>query len=268
MSIIETQRIQMDILRCFHSFCTEHALKYSLCAGTLLGAVRHHGFIPWDDDIDVYMPRSDYDVFASLCEKGLSNFPPHICFQDGHSGAFSFSHGKLADTRYHVELEFTEEKAADYIGIDVFPLDGVPENPVKKWLLYRHIMFLRRLLALAYAKPRKGKTKLRAAFKHILSEFVRLMDMHRLADRIDRLCRQYAMKDVSFAAPISSTIYGMREYIPSCDFERLTMLRFVDADFPVFPSYDEYLSRLYGNYMSVPDESNRKRHYLHITKSI
>ena len=264
MSVREIQLAELDILKIFHHFCETHSLRYSLCAGSLLGAVRHGGFIPWDDDVDVFMPRDDYDRLRKLIPSSDVVLSEHYRFLDGLGGGYSFPHGKLVDIRYGVKCEYTEEQNADYLGMDIFPLDGIPDNRLCADLLYKRVHFLRVLLALTKAREGQGKSRLKAVMKKPLQRHVRQIGTDPLARRIDRLCRKQSVRPSGKIAPVSSTVYGPREYLSGGAFDNLDTIRFEDSKFCAFREYDEYLSRLYGSYMDYPPENSRKKHYLRV----
>lgn len=122
----ELKSIELDILLAFHDYCEQKGLSYMLYYGTLLGAVRHQGFIPWDDDIDVVMPRDDYEAFfrSFPCDSSFETIKL-ISYRD-RSSIYPFI--KLVDTRTEVVEDFVDPRYKTGVWIDIFPMDGLPED--------------------------------------------------------------------------------------------------------------------------------------------
>ena len=266
LTLEEIQKAELEILKQFHCFCVDHSLKYSLSAGSLLGLIRHHGFIPWDDDVDVFMPRDDFEIFQNLYYNERRSLPSTILFQNGLRESYPFTHGKLVDRRYGVNLEYVESYQAAFLGIDIFPIDGIPSGKLEKACLYGCVNLLRRLFDLAWSKPGKGKTKAKGVLKYLLKPLARILSADRLSALIDKICRRYTLEGSILGAPVSSTIYGKKEYVPSHAFDDLLLLRFEDSFFYAIRSYHAYLTRIYGDYLIIPDSNQRKKHYLQVTK--
>ena len=125
------QCTQLELLKVFDRFCREHDLHYSLYAGTLLGAVRHKAFIPWDDDLDVCMSRTEYDRFVALWSE--NHHPGYILQNKGNTPAFSQSFTKLRKD-HTTFLQDIEEANAYHTGIfiDIFPIDRIPSGKVSR----------------------------------------------------------------------------------------------------------------------------------------
>ena len=125
----EIQLYLLDILKAVDSFCVKEGIRYSMAYGTLLGAVRHKGFIPWDDDIDLLMPRPDYERFVSMFGKEPGSRYRCLCHKEGVKGdRFVHFFAKVED----VKTKSLQGRGYDYdfgLNIDIFPMDGKPEDP-------------------------------------------------------------------------------------------------------------------------------------------
>ena len=119
ITLDESKRIQLDILQSIHDFCIANNLKYSICGGTLIGAVRHKGFIPWDDDIDIFMLREDYNKFIHDY-KDLSGI--YILHSLENDESYSYPYAKVEDVRTYIEEDVTAGNIG--IAVDVFPVDN------------------------------------------------------------------------------------------------------------------------------------------------
>ena len=133
----EVKQYLLNILVNFDQFCKQNDLTMYLCAGTLLGAVRHHGFIPWDDDIDVCMDRESYNRLVSIAKKDpvFDKYYKVIDFQFGDS---NYPYIKIIDLRTKMSQQFGND-VADYLWIDVFPMDGLPDDEKQQKRLYKKI---------------------------------------------------------------------------------------------------------------------------------
>ena len=126
--------IEIDILKQTLAVIERHGLKYFMLGGTLLGAIRHKGFIPWDDDIDIGMPRTDYNRFIEIAGSELKNpYQIHTCMNE--KGKYSYYFARIENIKIKLEKYATENKTVVPAWIDVFPLDNVPDddNEIRKW---------------------------------------------------------------------------------------------------------------------------------------
>lgn len=142
------QLIDIEILRNVVAILDKNNLQYYMIAGTLLGAVRHHGFIPWDDDIDIAMPRKDYEQFLA---KNSNELPNNLHVKNFRNDSnFKYYITRIVDDRYKViELRNRNSKESiTNISIDIFPIDGVPNNKIKRNIYYLHVLFYRALISL------------------------------------------------------------------------------------------------------------------------
>ena len=248
--IDEIRRIELGILEDVDAFCKARGISYFLCGGTLIGAIRHKGFIPWDDDIDIGMLRPDYDRFIAEYES-----PCHAVRSletDSYVDAFA----KVVDTR---TIVVEDDFAIGGLGIwiDVFPFDGAPGpdfDPhaerdwrwTKKLLRFRNLPFFRPGYT---AKQRLGL---------LLSLPVRLISNRCLAGRLRRIAARYSVAGSPFVGCLVSTYPCRRELLPRAAFDGETPVEFEGRTFPAMSGWREYLASLYGDYMTPPPPEKRK----------
>lgn len=253
----EMREIQLRMLNIFADFCEEHHLRYSLGGGTLLGAVRHKGYIPWDDDIDVMMPRPDYEYlikFFSANNVTLS----HGFNTAGHTWLFS----KMYDDRTII----AGPRPSRSLYIDIFPIDAVAESDDSQlWkmieryprylLSHYHYIFRRRdsgiFQRVFYTFRWIGSLVYHHAFifwnytpKRLFLSFQKEIEKH-------------AFGSTSRSGAIVG-LYLKKEIMPTVVFEEYITLPFEGRHFMCIKNYDSYLRQHYGDYMQLPSEDKRK----------
>jgi lipopolysaccharide cholinephosphotransferase len=245
------QLIELGILQELDRLCQKHGLRYYLAYGTLLGAVRHRGFIPWDDDIDVTMPRSDYNRLAEIC---LSELPSEMRWQsyktDRH---YPLMFGKIlrVDTvmRHALSKDLRFQQS---VYIDIFPIDGIARNSVVA-LVQRFIVRICRIrLSVAMSRVR---------FKRQLVQFIRIIPrgfVVRVLEATTGLVPpDKSGRWVCFGGP-----YGFdRQSFPSTWFGSGTTQVFENLQFVGPLEWNKYLAQLYGDYMTPPPVSARLSHH-------
>ena len=257
LSLEEIQRIELHMFKVFDKFCRKHHLRYSMAGGTLLGAVRHKGFIPWDDDIDIGMPRPDYDRFVSLMRNRLLDGGNIYLLPEKHPKA-AMPYAKLFDKRTYTDFIYATDTGSDCLWIDILPVDGMPEDEKE---LERHMNRLKRLrfiLQLSRAKPGSGTTRLKAALKPLTRPFFKLFPTHVWRDLMNGWARKYDFDKSRFVGIAVWGLYGTGESVKKN--EALMEMEFEGNSFLGTVSYDEYLSGIYGDYMTLPPKEKQIAH--------
>lgn len=226
-----------------------HDIKYSLCAGTLLGAIRHKGYIPWDDDIDVMMPRRDY-------QKMLETFQSNKCtlYHYSKQRNYLISYAKLCDNSTIVEEYDVYE--SDYgVDIDIFPLDFFPDSieESQKWSdKLGRLKDVRTVKNVKFSSHRSfGKNIQLALFRLVAIP----VPMRWIVKRVDMVAQRYAYKTDGFLGNMTNG-YRMKERNPMA--KKLIDVEFEGARYKAIENYDIYLKGLFNDYMKLPPEEKRK----------
>ncbi len=255
----ELREIQVNILQDVLSFCERHSIRCWVVGGTAIGAVRHKGFIPWDDDIDIGMPREDYERFAKLYSRSNERY----AFYDYRIGdGWYLKFGKVFDTKTEtIETKYHSlPKTGVYI--DVFPLDGLSNDYKKAKKISRKArkqcaVGERLFMSITY-EGAIWKKVAKNIYRCIYSKFIRLSTHIR---KFVRLVTKYRFDDSAYVGNLSDGLYGERQIIEKKWLEPVAHLPFENIVVPVPGDYDKYLTRIYGDYMQFPPIEQQKSHH-------
>lgn len=254
--------IQLDLLSAVHDICERQGFRYSLGGGTLLGAVRHKGFIPWDDDIDIMMPRPDYDAFIAYCLSS-DNIPFKIrSFENDKTYVDLSAKIYNPDTVLEDDNICAGEKQ-DGVFIDIFVIDGLGDSYKKAKKAFSATSFKRALLVAAQWK-RFFRSKTHPWYyepaRLIMFALSRFVNKERLFKSV---LKKYCKRDfdkVGFAAAVGGS-YREKEILPREVFTEYVKLPFEGKEFNAIANYDAYLGSIYGDYMQLPPEEKRVSHH-------
>lgn len=260
LDLKEIQQIELSVLLDFDKLARANGLKYSLFAGTMLGAVRHKGFIPWDDDIDITMPRPDYEKLIELCKQPgfLPAYLKLSCFEDG---TLDVPFMKIFDTRTKIVEENYNEGAVKSLWIDIFPMDGLPESLPEKIKYYKKCLFVTKINLAAAAKVGYGTTKAKKIIKAVIVKPVLAIIGRK---RIAGILRKMAIK-----TPYGSTsecglavwgFDGPYQALTIQEYEDLIEMEFEGHKFYCTSAWDKNLKGIFGDYMTLPPEDERPSH--------
>ena len=235
MTSAEVKETIFNTMVYFDKLCRKHNLKYFLAFGTCLGAVRHKDFIPWDDDADVFMDRESYDKLLEIMNKEKSHYKL-LSFKE--SDKYFYPYYKLVDTRTAIREKYLKKIPNLGVYLDIFPLDGMPEDDKESTKVIRKFESLHHRL--------------------ILNNINIAIGTKRLAKKLDELSLKYPVADCKYAG---CTVWlGRRKCFDKTYADELVELPFHGYNFYVPKEYDKYLTRTYGDYMTLPPENKRKVH--------
>ena len=261
----ELQKKQLEILKAFIKVCEKHNLRYFAVGGTALGAIRHHGFIPWDDDIDVGMPVEDYEKFLELQDefKGTPYFIQ--CWKSDPHYIYSFAKLRDSSTTF-IENYYKNHRINHGVWIDVFPISGISDSTTDKNKCKPFLRKFIRQINLSYLGALTRKVHKRTFFKDILLNIVGglfyLFNVnHYRQKKMDKMFKQYPLEKATLAGNFHFFWTGKVEGVNPAFFFDTISVPFEDTHINVVKRYDEYLTCLYGDYMTPPPEKQREGHH-------
>lgn len=245
----------LDILLAVQQVCEKHNLRYYIIAGTLLGAVRHKGFIPWDDDLDIGMPRKDYNLLMQHADEWMPSPFEVVSYETDPDYPLPFA--KIQDA----STTLIERMHLRYLGgiyIDVFPLDGMTSNPLKQRLHFARYFFLKKVQYFLYRDPyRHG---------HGPYSWLPLLcrKMYTLAEVQEKMRRMQSTYDFDSSDLIVDHDDGLKGVMPRSYLGTPTPILFEGKQVMGAENPDAYLSQKYGQYMTIPPGSKQRQHNFHL----
>lgn len=253
----ELKIIQLEILKNVDAFCTTHGIKYFLAYGSAIGAIRHKGFIPWDDDIDIVMLRDDYERFVEL----YNHQPNSVYKVHAHNldKQYPYPYAKIDNT-----LTIFEEEIKDMykmgVNIDLFPIDKVPENTSLQKKMYDRFDILYKLITLKRLPIKKRRGVLKNCCLFIAHILLYPISFSKLVQMLERNALKYRNIHTSLCSDVVWA-YGSREINKLANWEKAIYVDFEDMKAPVPIGYDDYLSKVYGTYMKLPPKEKQITHH-------
>ena len=259
ISTEELRKLLLELLDYYVSICEANNLRYFLGGGTILGAVRHKGFIPWDDDIDVMMPRPDYEKFIEIVA-GNDN-PRYSFIYHENFKNYAFTFGKLqVNNTVLIEGDLFGKFGQIGVHIDVFPIDGLPEGEKAIQRHFGAVMVFRDAVAIATTKPVWRKPYLpkiaRICLYYSLFQFIKPKT---IICWLEKYLSKYNYDESAFVASLVGS-YGRKELMNKEQVADFVMCKFENNEYRIPAGYDKYLKDHYGNYMQLPPIEKQRGH--------
>lgn len=267
VSLQEIQQAELQILHEVLKVFKKYNLKHYAVDGTLLGAIRHKGFIPWDDDIDIGLPRPDYEKFLQIAESELKHpFYLHTFQNKRRQTGLYFT--QVADESFVFKRKYGGKIVDTFAWIDIFPLDGVPERDISFKFWRTKCLLLTKMFSLSqignvydiHGEKNQWKTKKEKFIKIFLKlRLNKLLNSGRLWKSLDKSMKkydyQYASRIIHFCSP-----WRKRELFKKAVYEKANDYQFEDVTLRGPQNYDFVLTQIYGDYMTPPKEACMNSH--------
>lgn len=253
----ELKQVQLDVLQAIHNYCRSNSIVYSLACGSALGAVRHHGYIPWDDDIDIYLLRPDYERLI----KSYPNEGVYRIISMGNDKDWDKPFAKAYDSRT-VFYEKANCGKTIGVGIDVYPIDIVPETEDDWKTFDKKRRRLQRILSIKQIQYDSNRSFLKNCY--LLSGKILLLPFSRrfIAKYINNYIQKYNARGGQWVFECAQGMIQKNRFHKSV-FEATAPMKFEDREFMLFENYDEYLSNGYGDYMKLPPVEKQVAHHVY-----
>lgn len=256
--LTELQKRLLAMMKWFHQYCVDNSITYYMVGGTMLGAARHQGFIPWDDDVDISIPRRDYNRLLEISRKLDGKSCPYVIesYLDGNDD-FEYPFAKVYDTRTTL-IENKRKQPKRGIYLDLFPLDGIGTSMEDARRNFRPICWNLNLLTARSCAVRDGRSGVKNMIVRavgILPPFI--LNPQRLLRKIDRLCQQRDFDEYPYGGGLVGN-WRWKELMLRSSFGKPVLYPFEDAEFFGIENYDDYLTHLYGDWRTPPPVEKRK----------
>lgn len=267
-NIRSLQLEELKMMKMVKQICEKENLTYFMIGGTLLGSIRHNGFIPWDDDVDLAMPRDDYEKFLKVAEKYL---PKNMFIQNFRTDKkYRYYITRLLNKNILVEEKrfIGSDAPQAYASVDIFPIDGSPNISMLRKIYYLRVMIRRYLISLCYRdtidKERK-RSRIEEALLNLLVRipFEKILHPNNIKESLDKELKKYKMNTSIYCGTIMGA-YRVKEMVPRAMFGNPKLYKFEDDYFYGPELVDEYLKHMYGDYMKLPPKEQQKTHYTNI----
>lgn len=257
------QRKILEILKVFIEICEENNLTYYALGGTLLGAVRHKGFIPWDDDIDLGMPREDYEKFKKIA---VEKFNDKYLFLSEDTPGYRKAFSVIRDTSTKIIMNYSNVEQEESLWIDIFPIDGMPKDRLKKSIQEKRYLYRRMMVQLSQFNTIVNQNKEnRPWYETVIIKTANLINIEKILS-FEKTQKKYikAITKYSSTEEYSGNYtgaYKLREIVPSNYFGEPALLDFEGIKLSCPEKYKEYLTAIYGeDYMQLPPVDKRIPH--------
>jgi len=267
LSIQEIQEVSLEILKSVADVCEELHLRYFLTYGTLIGAIRHKGFIPWDDDVDIMMPRKDYEELLSYFLTHSEDYPHLELYNPETCSDYPYMISRFCDNRYLLRVE-NEKPYGIGIFIDVYPLDGLGDtlaNAIhvgRKGNILSTFCYQSTRIHYNPATSTSGHKLLKAIVKVPVYCAAKIIGKNYFQRQLNKLIR-IPYDDAEYVGPVVWLVGGEENIFPRKWFNELIDVPYEQYCFKVPKLYDQFLRKMYGDYMQMPPEKNRVGHHFY-----
>lgn len=263
LSIKEIQKSSLEIMKFIDEICRKEHIEYFLAYGTLLGAIRHHGFIPWDDDLDIMMPRPDYDKLIRYFKVHKDEMLPFQIFNTSTVNAYPYMITRISDSRYRLDVDNEDDYGIGTF-VDIYPLDGMG-NTVKE--ARKEGFIVKQLASLCYLSTRqkckKDNTKsvTRLILKFPAFIIAKLIGKDFFMRELKRWSKRYSYEESEYVGCVCWISDWKTDVLKKDIIKDIIKTKFEDCEFNIPVNYDLILTELYGDYMMEPPLEDQVGHH-------
>ena len=254
LTLREIQLEEIKIAKAIHELCEENHIVYYLAYGSLLGAVRHKGFIPWDDDMDLCMPREDYDKFCRSFRH--DDFIIKYCA----NGSLHAPFAKVCNPKIQVNCERLGDSDNSQLWVDIFPVDGVPHNERERNRYFKKNLWMMKKLMFRRSPYVNSHNFIKNFLKRIVFSFYNVLPADydvKLSKKMEKLARSQPLEcSEFFALSWEERVYPIKLN------DKRVLYPFEKESFYSWADADQILKIGYGDYMQLPPEDKRGGHYM------
>jgi lipopolysaccharide cholinephosphotransferase len=259
----DLQNYIWDIMKVILKFMEKEGTEYYMLGGTLLGAVRHKGFIPWDDDIDIGIPRGEYERFLSDIKRELPDYMAVRTYKNSRNHHYYFS--RIVDKRYKVKRTGSEVDRLEEVWVDIFPLDGMPNRFIERQIHKAKLLASRVMYHVATFDKVNLKRPNRPYYEKVLIRLIKFFhlgkrgNMYFWLNTIDRLLKKYPYSKSDWCINFMGQ-YMFREMFPKEYYGNGRLYDFEECRMMGPENAHAVLSKQYGDYMKFPKDADRNTH--------
>ena len=260
----EVQIYMLDMMKQLVSIFDENKIRYYMIGGTILGALRHKGYIPWDDDIDLAIPRDDYDRFLGMAEKILPQGLTLRTYYDDSYHHYYFA--RIVDTRYKILRQGSLKEREEELWIDLFPLDGLPRNALKRGIHKARLLRLKLLYHFAtfdkvnLMRPNRPLYQRAIIKAYMIWPFKGKKSYKDILNKIDRILKKAPLDQSDDYMEFMGSSIPFKETCPKEVYGEGRLYDFEDTQFKGPDDAEYYLKHVYGDYMALPPKEKRNYH--------
>lgn len=264
LTMQEVQKNSLEILKKIDEICKDLNLKYSLTYGTLLGAIRHKGFIPWDDDVDIMMPRKDYDIIINYFIEHKEELKPLEVINSQTNPKCPYAISRISDSRYKLDVD-NEDDYGLGLFVDIYPIDGVG-NSINEYRQIKNKSSIYASLCFVSTRNKVKRENTRSNIKmlikypafiiaRILGKEYFLKHLYKIASTCNYDNSQY------IGCIVWGSDEGLKDIFPKTWFDEIVEVEFENTNFYAIKEHDKLLKQFYGDYMKIPPVEERIAHH-------
>lgn len=247
--------VQLDLCKKLFEVCKRNNIKVFLFGGSLLGAVRHKGYIPWDDDMDVALLRSDFDKLTKIANQEFND--PYFFQTASSDKEFFFGYARLRNSETTGVITYNNSDSYNNgIFIDIFVLDGYTDDENKRKKQVKKIELFDKILGIYYAKNKNTNFSRRIIF-NLKQSIIRIIPYEVYINKYNKILQMYNIESTKVSCMTHSKNIKQNAWIKKKYLEKIVYVKFENEEFPIPEQYDELLTNIYGDYMKLPPVEKR-----------